>query len=319
MCFYPRPAYLLDRPDFDGRRVVFKHPRVPVSEYDYIHLPCRQCLRCRLRLAQSWAIRIENEADCYDRNCFITLTFNEIGLMRHGPSLRHDFWQKFMMRLRKRHGAGIRSYMCGEYGEKFQRPHYHAVLFNFNFDDLVPFRSSYGSTLYTSEELKRLWTNPDDGYPYGFVTVGSVTYDSAAYVARYCLKKVNGIKAKEHYSYTDPYTGRVLDLKPEYNVPSKGLGRKYYEMYKDEIYVTDSIVNSKGRECRPPKYYDTKFQLDDPVSYARVKEQRILAAEKIRMEMTKERVAVLQHALELNCSRPEFARRFSKGVSNYEI
>ena len=40
-----------------------------------------------------------------------------------------------MKRLRKKYGSKIRFFQCGEYGELYGRPHYHACLLNFDFPD----------------------------------------------------------------------------------------------------------------------------------------------------------------------------------------
>ena len=78
-----------------------------------------------------------------------------------------------MKRLRKKYGSGIRFFHCGEYGELNRRPHYHALLFGFRPSDLCLFKADNGNPLFTSDILSNLW-------PYGFVTVGNVTFDSAA-------------------------------------------------------------------------------------------------------------------------------------------
>ena len=78
-------------------------------------------------------------------------------------SLNYRHFQLFMKRLRKEFAPNnIRFYMCGEYGEDFSRPHFHALLFNCFFSDRkrIPGGAS-GSPLYRSDTLERLW-------PYGF-------------------------------------------------------------------------------------------------------------------------------------------------------
>jgi len=81
---------------------------------------------------------------------------------------------------------------CGEYGSKTGRPHYHACIFKYDFPDKVFYTERNGYKLFTSQILQDLWTDPSDGLPYGYCSVGSLTFESAAYVARYILKKVNG-------------------------------------------------------------------------------------------------------------------------------
>ena len=160
-------------------------------------------------------MRCHHEASLYQDNCFITLTYSD----EHLPSdksLHVDHFQKFMKRLRKRFGEGVRYYHCGEYGEKYMRPHYHACLFNFDFPDKKIWKENNGNRLYISESLSELW-------PFGFVTIGDVTFESAAYVARYIMKKVNGDLAESHYERVDWDTGEVYHLKPEYTTMSRRL------------------------------------------------------------------------------------------------
>ena len=117
----------------------------------------------------------------YDDNCFITLTYSNQHIPADG-SLDVRVFQKFMKRLRKRFGDGIRFYHCGEYGSLLGRPHYHACLFNFDFPDKYLWKENNGQKLYRSPSLEELW-------PYGYSSIGTVTFESAAYVARYILKR----------------------------------------------------------------------------------------------------------------------------------
>lgn len=95
------------------------------------------------------------------------------------------------------------------------RPHYHAAVFNYWPKDAKPYkRNKIGDMLYTSEELNKIWGN-------GYVIIGNLTYESAAYIARYVYKKA--------------YGGEKIPLKknktPEYTTCSKrpGLAKNWYE------------------------------------------------------------------------------------------
>ena len=59
-----------------------------------------------------------------------------------------------------------------------------------------------GSVIYTSEALTKLW-------PFGFSSIGDVTFESAAYCSRYIMKKVTGDLAESHYETVDLSTGEV--------------------------------------------------------------------------------------------------------------
>lgn len=219
-----------------------------------VEIPCGQCIGCRLERSRQWAIRCVHEASLYDDNCFLTLTYDD----EHLPSdnsLNLKHFQDFLKRLRKRFGSGIRYFHCGEYGDLNNRPHYHAIIFNFDFADKVIFKDSGEYKVYVSDSLSKLW-------PYGYSTIGDVTFESAAYVARYCLKKVTGKDAAEHYD------GR----KPEYTTMSRrpGIGRLWYDRFKDDVYPSDFVV-MRGKKMRPPKFYDGIFALYNYVDLCRLK------------------------------------------------
>lgn len=193
-----------------------------------------------------------HEAALYEKNCFLTLTYDDRHLPPNGSLVKSDF-QNFMKRLRKEYGTGIRYYHCGEYGETFARPHYHALLFNHDFPDKRVYSTRNGNTLFSSEKLSDLWKN-------GHALIGEVTFESAAYVARYVMKKVTGVKAVEHYG------GRV----PEYTTMSRGskklgtggIGRGWYDKYKSDVYPHDRVV-VRGVPTRPPRFYDSLLGRED--------------------------------------------------------
>lgn len=261
-CFHPLTAYQTASGD------VFFVER----KYDFVRtlsLPCGQCVGCRLERSRQWAMRCLHEASLYDENCFVTLTYDDAHLPANG-SLDYDEYQRFMKRLRFRfRDRKIRFYMCGEYGEINFRPHFHACLFNHDFPDKeVLKKTDSGSTLYTSKILEELW-------PYGLCSVGDVTFESAAYVARYCMKKVTGFNAKRHYERVDMDTGEIYDLKPEFNKMSlkPGIGAPWLEKWRTDVYPHDYVVIN-GKEVKPPKYYDTLFERHDPEKFEDIKFRR---------------------------------------------
>ena len=182
-CYHPLKGYRSSELTKNGKRkIVFNRNQgyadLPVT------VPCGQCIGCRLERSRQWAIRCHHEASLYENNSFITLTYADEYLPQNG-SLDLNAQQKFFKRLRKKYGSGIRFYACGEYGSKFGRPHYHACLFNHDFADKTLWKITNDVPLYRSSSLEELW-------PYGHSSVGNVTFQSAAYVARYILKKITG-------------------------------------------------------------------------------------------------------------------------------
>lgn len=238
-----------------------------VLDSDKFTLPCGRCIGCRLEYSRQWALRCMHEASLFERNCFITLTYSPEYLPAGATLVPRDF-QLFMKRLRKRFGPDIRFYCCGEYGSKFGRPHYHACLFNFDFDDKKFFRrvGKKRSILYVSSSLSSLW-------PYGFSTLGSLTIDSAAYVARYVLKKTMNSDRKAEY--VDPLTGAISYRHPEFSRMSlrPAVGRDWYERFKSDVYPSDFVVMN-GKKVRPPRYYDSLLKKSDPSLFLDIKSKR---------------------------------------------
>ena len=191
-----------------------------------------------------------------------------------------------MKRLRKKYAPKkIRFYQCGEYGENTDRPHYHACLFNHDFNDKIKYSEKAGVPLYISEELTKLW-------PLGFSTVGAVTFDSAAYVARYILKKINGEKAEEHYKSLDRYTGEICEVIPEYTTMSRrpGIAAEWYKKFKVDVYPDDFVVMN-GKAMNAPRYYDSLYEVDNPEKYEEMKSKRKKNADKHKDNNTPERLA----------------------------
>lgn len=256
------------------------------SFYDlHTEVACGQCIECRLERSRQWATRIVHEASLHDANSFITLTYSDLDLPSDG-SLDVRDWQLFAKRLRKRVGP-FRYFHCGEYGSVTERPHYHACLFGVDFaDDRVLHSNEGGNDLYVSRTLEEVWGK-------GFTMVGEVSFESAAYVARYCTKKVTGERAKEHYEFVDRSTGEVIDRKPEYATMSRrpGVGRGWLDKYSDQVYPRDEVV-MRGKRCTPPRYYDAVFGEKDPETLAELKRARKLKAVLHKDDQTPERLRV---------------------------
>lgn len=301
-CYHPLKGYRARVAGPSGKRKIVFNPREGYVDIP-VKLPCGQCIGCRLERSRQWAIRCSHEASLYKENCFITLTYDDANLPPTG-SLDISHFQKFMKRLRKKYGSNIRFYHCGEYGEKFRRPHYHACLFNFDLQDKVLYKTKkIGKNIqryYTSEILSRLW-------PYGFSIIGDVTFESAAYVARYIMKKINGREAEDHYTVCDLETGELTQIQPEYTTMSRrpGIGAKWLEIYRTDVYPDDFVV-IKGTKMKPPKYYDRQHELWYPSDYAKLRGDRIINAKKQKEDNTTERLQVREN---VNKARVKLLKR----------
>lgn len=292
-CYHPLQAYRsLVRSNNGKSTITFKksegHPFLPVK------IACGQCIGCRIDRSKQWAVRCMHEASLYENNSFITLTYSN----KHLPwdqSLKKKHFQNFMKALRREYprdkSDNIRYYHCGEYGERTKRPHYHAILFNLDFDDKYLWRENprTGERYYRSETLEKVWGK-------GYCVIGEVTFQSAAYVARYILKKVTGNPAKDHYNKIIDYnTGECVDLQPEYTTMSRrpGIGKKWYEQYKNQLHPDDFVVWN-GKKHKIPKYYDRLYEIEHAEEFERIKERRFKNAQKpnIKANNTPDRLAV---------------------------
>lgn len=292
------PAWRSDEVTSAGKPVIRFAPRGAVLDLQgrpiRLSLPCGQCIGCRLEKSRQWAMRSVHEMRMYERNCFITLTYNDDWLpYDYGLNVRD--WQLFMKRLRKKYGKGIRFLHCGEYGEFRQRPHYHAILFNHDFEDRTLFKVTNGVQVDVSDQLQALWSD-EKGRPLGHCTVGNATFESAAYVARYVVKKFSdptGVGQITHYTRVHPIHGTRSQVKPEYLIDSNGIGAAFFEKYKSDFKFGTAVV--RGQEVQMPKFYERLF---DPVKLNRIKSARVHAGYERRDDNTSGRHRVRERVTE---------------------
>jgi len=286
-CYYPITGWRSIEKTAKGKRKIVFNKTLGYSDME-VQVPCGKCIGCKLERSRQWAIRCMHENTLHEKSCFVTLTYNDENLPPNGTLVLEHF-QLFMKRLRKKFSPQkIRFFHCGEYGAKLSRPHYHAILWGVDFSDKVLREvTDKGSKLYVSNTLNDLWENQ------GFTTIGEVTFESCAYVARYVTKKINGEKAFSHYSDMDLQTGELFEKKPEYITMSrrKGIGYDFYTKYYDDIYPNDICV-IRGKVLRPPKAYDRYLEVEHPTDFATIKHKRRRNAEEKKMDNTVDRLAV---------------------------
>lgn len=240
---------------------------------EFVEIPCGQCIECRLQRSRRWADRCMLEMQYHEHSWFITLTYDnshlplneviddETGEICYNATLNKKHFQDFMKRLRRAyeyqgHENKLRYFMAGEYGSQTLRPHFHAIIFGLELpsEDLHLFkRNIQGDCIYTSDFIQKLW-------PYGFSTVGAVTWQSCAYVARYIMKKHLGKDSDFYENY---------NIEPEFTLMSRkpGIARQYYDEHKDELFSYDfvSVPTHQGAvKVYPPPYFEKLFEEDFP-------------------------------------------------------
>ena len=275
-----------------------------------VSLPCGKCIGCRRDRARAWSIRCVHEAQLHEHNCFVTLTYDNEHLPSDYSVNPHHF-QLFMKTLRQdlvkvaasqgkrsinnKPVYPVRYFHVGEYGEQNYRPHYHALLFGIDFPDKVKIRAR-PHPLFESDVLTRMWGR-------GRTTLGAVTQETAAYCARYTLKKVTGEAANEHYKRTlvDEDTGECTEVrvKPEYATMSRnpGIGAGWYDRFREDVYPEDTVIHA-GKGNRPPRFYDERLREEDPFAYHAMKEKRRKALRELRTDRSPERLKAREESAE---------------------
>lgn len=312
-CFNPLKGYRAQVVNPSGKRSIVFNSREGFNDLK-VELPCGQCIGCRLERSRQWAIRCVHEAQLHHENSFLTLTYSPEHLPKYG-SLHKSHFQKFFKRLRKHFSIKLitshplkdipllsslrrvaygrtfyrplRYFHCGEYGERNHRPHYHACLFGADFADKQPIeRNHNGDLVYESATLAKLWG-------LGKVAIGDVTFESAAYVARYITKKITGRAAEDHYQAMDPDTGEFVPLQPEYTTMSRrpGIGKAWYDRFKSDVFPHDHVV-LRGKMFPAPRFLLSQYERENPEGYAKLKAARQVKAKKGVDDNTPQRLKV---------------------------
>lgn len=245
--------------DIDTREIRFKE--TPNSRF--LNIPCGQCRSCRQKRVAEIATRCTHELQIHRYNCFVTLTYSDEHLPELG-SLHKPHLQGFFKRLRH-HMGPFRHYACGEYGTETHRAHYHACLFGIDFSDKVPFKRSGEHTLYLSNTLQQIWGH-------GNTSVGSLTYETAAYTAAYIFQRTLG-KGCPKYNHLDTETGELIALQQPFCTSSNGggkalikggIGAQWLRTYHQDIYGHNKdFFYTAGKKLRPPRYYDKIYDSID--------------------------------------------------------
>jgi hypothetical protein len=226
-CLYPIAGFRGKVNENGKRPVVFRRSEsyevYPGEDID-VQVPCGKCEGCKADKAMSWAIRCYTESTLYNKNCFVTFTYDE----EHCPDeLVKSHLQKVVRKIRD-NGKEIRYYACGEYGSNTKRPHYHAVIFGQDFRDGREF--DIDNEYYSAPFLTEMWGK-------GNVVVGDFTMATACYTAGYVAKKIG----------SDDGSFQIMSRKP-------GIGFPWLlKNYKDVIKTKSIIVEGKELPV-PPQY-----------------------------------------------------------------
>ncbi|AYP28783.1 MAG: putative replication initiation protein [Microviridae sp.] len=210
---------------------------------------------------------------------FVTLTYDPDHLPSPA-SLQPAHMQSWMKSIRqsvKRYpelwkhnpNSPVRFFLCGEYGTHNKRPHYHAIIYNAKPVD----EKKCGASLYTSQTLTATWQKGD-------VRFGEVTTQSAAYVAGYTTKKMEGVPVCDE-------NGEVLT--PPFLRMSRrpGIGLGWVRTFAEDL-SQGFTVDGDGQKRPLPRYYRKKLEGSATLDQA---ELHTYNARKGKPPLTPERLA----------------------------
>lgn len=182
----------------------------PVILKSGLAVPCGKCDLCRSSYRNEWSVRLQLHAAAYDHMpMFICLTYNDENLTwTNEPTLVQSDVKLFLKRYKDKHNlynTKFSYFGCGEYGDEFQRPHYHLLFFGDHELEKVFDRSIHDAEDYVNESWQK-----------GFVDVGIAKWSGVHYVTKYVLKQIDGVVNYD-------------DVVPQFTLCSKGLGNGWFD------------------------------------------------------------------------------------------
>jgi len=295
-CYSPLHGYKSKLTTANGRRAITFNRSAGFTDVA-LTVPCGVCIGCRIDRSREWAIRCVHEAKTHARSCFITLTYDDDHLPVN-KSLDKTHLQKFFKRLRKKCGP-FRYFASGEYGDKTERPHYHAIIFGLDFSEDRK-RHSYNKQkqpIYKSQTLTETWG-------LGHCTIGAFSYQTAAYTARYVMKKRVGKHADDHYTRVDLSSGDIYNINPEFACMSlkPGIGSDWYDKFKKDAFPSDFLIVD-GKKHPVPRYYADKLKKEDETLHKKIKIKRKLAQKLAAYHSTSWRLRTREECKKAQISR----------------
>lgn len=273
-------------------------------------ISCGRCRGCRRARTESWGLRCMHEMKYHAENSFLTFTYDDYNLPapnfigENGYSVsslegtKKDLRTFFRKLRRYLQGKKIRYFAAGEYGPSTWRVHGHGILFGHAFlEDRYKWRTHKGNIYYRSPTLEKLWGK-------GIVEFCDANFQTAKYVAGYCLKKMHGDKAIEHYKRINPETGEVFNLEPEFMICSTrpGIGSRWFNDYNEtDAYTEDGLrIMGSKRKFPIPKYYDKlkKRAEGDYIEALKKKRRKKLIDRRVIANNTPERLKVREEVAE---------------------
>lgn len=270
-CFDPRSIRLKEVIEKDGR--VLTH----------VNVPCGKCENCVKRRRMEWCFRLEYELKRCKTAWFVTFTYEKVKYDKYGnASLWPKHLTKFFKRLRlyeKRKEYSyeslynnlndndkIKYYACGEYGEDFGRPHYHAIIFNASQKCIKDAWMNYN--VEQTKKGEKI-TGKDKNWLPGYVFIKKATPESIAYVTK----------------YMDKWRNKKQDWKKqrEFNVSSMNVGSgfvtKMTDYYRKNLDI-NYVISDKGIKIPMPRYYRLKMLNEEELQMQRMIINDAIEAEK---------------------------------------
>lgn len=207
----------------------------------WMALPCGKCPACMKRRTSGWSFRLIKEGERSETALFVTLTYDTkyVPLTKNGyMSLNKRHIQTYMKRLRKLSDRKLKYYVCGEYGSKRDRPHYHMIIFNAD-----------------PEKVERAWSEYKAGIgfiPFGSIYIGEVNEASIGYTLKYMQKPG---KIPKHQND---------DRQKEFSLMSKGLGSNYVtsnmlNWHHNDLLNRMYVPLKGGKKIAMPRYFKDKL------------------------------------------------------------
>lgn len=215
--------------------------------------PCGKCTFCKIAKTKEWSVRLMCESLYYKKKCMVTLTYDDDHLPVDGSLDKSDL-QNFFKRLRDRiKPVRLKYFACGEYGDTYNRCHFHIVLFGCDDQALI-----------------------DSCWQKGFVYVRPFLWNTVKYVCQYVFKK-----------YTEKYNRVVYgDRLPPFQVQSKGLGLRFLEDYSDNLKSV-LAVPVHGEPINLPRYFVDKLGITSAELVEHNRKKNRLSANRFQKRLDK--------------------------------